>query len=82
MDWLLKVIASSQPDDETEDLVGPMGWGFTRQQAHFLRTLIAKGKAGISYERLVWELSCNDEPGSKETVRVAEAPPCHRETKG
>lgn len=70
VDWLLEVIANSQPDDETEGLVGLMDWGFTRQQAHFLRILFAKGEVGVSYERLVWELSCDGEPGSKATVRV------------
>lgn len=73
VDWLLEVIAASQPDDELEGLIHLMDWGFTRQQAHFLRILLATGKAGASYERLAWELSCNGEPSSRATARVVAA---------
>lgn len=70
IDWLLEVIAASQPDDEALGLVHLLDWGFSRQQAHLLRILLARGEAGASYDRLIWELSCNGEPSSRDTMRV------------
>lgn len=73
VDWLLEVIANSQPDNEIKGLISLMDWGFTRQQAHFLRILLAAGDAGAAYDRLSWELSCNGEPSSRYNLRVIAA---------